>query len=99
MLKHYAKDDLEQRMYTTTFLDTFWSTSCTEKDNIPNYCCNFNLIAQHCIDKKGLSKYIATVWFLYGLLLALAKKTIWKFTINIKDLFIVNYNKIFEYIK
>jgi hypothetical protein len=23
MLKHYAKDDIEQRMYTTAFLDTY----------------------------------------------------------------------------
>jgi hypothetical protein len=45
MLKHYAKDNIKQRMYTTAFLDTYWNTPCTKKDNIPNYCRNFNLIA------------------------------------------------------
>ena len=45
MLKEYAKDDIEQRMYTTAFLDTYRNTLRTEKDDIPNYCRNFNLIA------------------------------------------------------
>ena len=52
MLKHDAKDDLEQRMYITAFLDTYRSIPCTEKDDIPDYCRNFNLI-QHCIERKG----------------------------------------------
>jgi hypothetical protein len=45
MLKHYTKDNIKQHMYTTAFLNTYQSTPCTKKDNIPNYCCNFNLIA------------------------------------------------------
>jgi hypothetical protein len=45
MLKHYAKDDIKQRMYTTAFLDTYQSTLCTKKDDIPDYDRNFNLIA------------------------------------------------------
>jgi hypothetical protein len=45
MLKHYAKDNIKQHMYTTAFLNTYQSTPCTKKDNIPNYCYNFNLIA------------------------------------------------------
>ena len=61
LLKHYAKDDIEQRIYTTAFLDTYRNTTRTEKDDIPDYCCNFNLIAQHCIAKEGLSKYTAAV--------------------------------------
>jgi hypothetical protein len=45
MLKHYAKDNIKQRMYTTAFLNTYQSTPCTKKDDTPDYCCNFNLIA------------------------------------------------------
>jgi hypothetical protein len=61
MLKHYAKDDLKQRIYTTAFLNTYRSTPCTEKDDIPNYYHNFNLIAYHCINKEGLLKHIVAV--------------------------------------
>jgi len=99
MLKCYAKDNIKQRMYTTAFLDTYRSTPRTEKDDIPDYCRNFNLIAQHCIKKEGLSKHTAAVWFLHGLPPLLAKKTVRKFTINIKDPSTVNYNEILQYIK
>lgn len=99
MLKHYAKDDIEQRMYTTTFLDTYRSTPRTEKDDIPDYFRNFNLIAQHCMKKQRLSKHTVAVWFLHGLPLSLAKKTIRKFAIDIKDPSTVDYEKILQYIE
>jgi hypothetical protein len=99
MLKHFAKDDIERRMYITAFLDTYRNTPRTEKDDIPNYCRNFNLIAQHCMEKEGLLQHTVVIWFLHGLPLSLAKKTIQKFAIDIKDPSTVSYNKILEYVE
>jgi len=50
------------------------------------------------MEKKVLTEYTARVWFIYGLLLFIASKLIWKLEINTKDLNIVNYKKVLKYV-
>jgi hypothetical protein len=46
------------------------------------------------MDKEGLSPHMVPIWFLHGLPKSLAKQTIWKFGIDIKEPSTVSYDKI-----
>jgi hypothetical protein len=98
LLDDYRKDDICQLLCFIHFLESYKNVLRTEEDDILDYCCKFDWIAEHCIEKGVVSEYTVAIWFLHGLLLSLAGKAIKKFAIDTKDLLTINYQDLLEYI-
>jgi hypothetical protein len=98
LLDDYRKDDIYQLLCSVHFLESYKNVLRTEEDNILDYCRKFDWIAEHCIEKGVVSQYTVAIWFLHGLPLSLAGKTIKKFAIDTKDPLTINYQDLLEYI-
>jgi hypothetical protein len=99
LLSEYRNDDTRQLLYSVPFLESYKNIVQDEKDDILNYCRQFDRIAQHCIAKGVLAEYTAGVWFIHGLLLSTASKLIRKFAIDTEDPTTVDYQQQLEHVK
>jgi hypothetical protein len=93
LLSEYRNDDTRQLLYSVPFLENYKNIARTENDDIMDYCQKFDRIAQHCIEKKVLTKYAAGVWFIHGLPLSTASGLIRKFAIDTEDPATVDYQR------
>src|SRR5438552_9331622 len=55
LLAKYQNDDTYQLLYSVPFLKNYKNIARTKKDDVLDYCCKFDQIAQHCIEKKVLT--------------------------------------------
>ena len=94
----YQNDDTQQLLYSVLFLKNYKNIAYTKKDDILDYCCKFNQIAQHCIEKKVLTIYITRVQFIHKLPLLTISKLIQKLEIDTKDLDTINYTKVLKHV-
>ena len=63
----YQNNNTQQLLYLVLFLENYKNIAYIKKDDILDYCCKFNQIAQHCIEKKVLTMYTAKVQFIHSL--------------------------------
>ena len=94
----YQNNNTQQLLYLVLFFENYKNIAYTKKDDILDYCCKFDQIAQHCIEKKVLTIYTAKVQFIHSLPFLTISKLIQKLEINTKDLDTINYTKVLKHV-
>ena len=97
VLNEYKEYDSYQRKFSIQFLKAFKSKLHNNEDNLLHYCQTYHTVAKELIAKNVLSKYIAGVWFLHGLLPTIAATVMWKHRIDTEDPSMVDYDAIQEF--
>jgi hypothetical protein len=99
ILQEYKEHDSYQQTYSLQFLERYKSVKRTERDDILQYCRQFNMVATYLKKRGALSEYTMGIWFLHGLPPSVSAKVVRKFGLDTEDPSTIKYETIFEYVE